>query len=387
MYVCIIFKKKNNMSVTIKELNFKQLDKFISFQWKIYADDPNWVPPLRIERKEFLDPGKNPVFGHLDIAFYMAFDGKGEEVGRIAAIVNKNHNTFHEDKVGFFGLFECIHDQKTAAALFDQAFQFLKNKGCDTMRGPVNLSTNDDCGLLVEGLNEPAQIMMTYNPEYYIQLFENYGFVKSKDLLAYKIDVPDTPPERLKRGAELIQKRGGFTIRTINVKDFKNEVKRIKAIYNSAWERNWGFIPMTDAEFDHLGTQMKQILDPDFLFIAEHNGVPVGFSLTIPNINEALITIRDGKLLPFGLIKLLWHTRPGKLQSVRVITLGITPEHRNSGMDTIFYYRSFEAAIRKKIKWAEMSWILEDNIPMNRPLINMGAHVYKRYRIYDKKIA
>lgn len=373
------------MSVEIKRIPQSDLNDFIKFEWNVYQNDSNWVPHLLIERKEFLDPKKNPFFEHSDVAFFLAYKNKGI-AGRIAAVVNHAHNTFHEDKVGFFGLFDCLNDQEVADALIAEAKAFVMSKGMTSIRGPVNLSTNDECGLLVEGLNQPPQIMMTYNPEYYITLIENCGFVKAKDLFAYYVDVPAEVPERLRRGVDIIMKRNEFTIRKINIKDFKNEVQRIKKIYNAAWERNWGFIPMTDKEFDHLGVQMKQILDPDFLFIAEHKGEPIGFSLTIPNINEALIKISDGRLLPFGLIKLLWHTRKGQMKSVRVITLGVTPQHRNSGIDIVFYYKAFEEAIRKKLTWAEMSWILEDNIPMNRALERMGATVYKTYRLYEMPV-
>jgi hypothetical protein len=373
------------MSIDVKRITQSEINTFIRFEWDVNSRDPNWVPHLLMERKEFLDPNKNPFFEHTDVAYFMAYENE-KAVGRIAAVVNHAHNTFHQDKVGFFGLFECFNNQEAANVLIAEAKKFVASKGMTSLRGPVNLSTNDECGLLVEGLNQPAQIMMTYNPDYYIALLERCGLKKAKDLLAYYVEVPAESPERLRRGVELIMKRNEFNIRTVNIKDFKNEVARIKKIYNAAWERNWGFVPMTDKEFDHLGVQMKQILDPNFLFIAEHKGEPIGFSLTIPNINEALIKIRDGRLLPFGLPKLLWHTRKGQIKSVRVITLGVTKEHRNSGIDIVFYYKSFEEAIRQKIKWAEMSWILEDNIPMNRALERMGATVYKTYRLYEMPV-
>ena len=369
----------------IRQITKSDLNDFIKFEWEVYKDDPKWVPHLLIERREFLDTKKNPFFEHSDVAYFLAYKDS-RIVGRIAAVINRAHNSFHEDRVGFFGLFDCFNDQGIADALLAKAKSYVASKGMTSLRGPVNLSTNDECGLLVDGLNKPAQIMMTYNPPYYITLLEKNGFQKAKDLLAYYVDVPSEVPERLRRGVDIIMKRNEFTIRTVKIKDFKNEVQRIKKIYNAAWERNWGFIPMTDKEFDHLGVQMKQILDPKFLFIAEHKGEPIGFSLTIPNINEGLIKIRDGRLLPFGLIKLLWHTRKGKLKSVRVITLGVTPEHRNSGIDIVFYYKSFEEAIRQTLTWAEMSWILEDNIPMNRALERMGATVYKTYRLYEMPV-
>ncbi len=373
------------MSVDVRRLSSSDLKRFIQLEWDVYRDDPHWVPHLRMERREFLNPRKNPFFEHATVAFFMAYR-EGRPVGRIAAIVNHLHNSFHEDKTGFFGLFECKKDPEAAKALFEEAGKFLRDSGMTVMRGPVNVSTNDECGLVVEGLNTPPVIMMTYNPPYYQTLIESAGFAKAKDLLAYRLEVPTAAPERLRRGVELILKRNDFTVRTFNRKDFDNEVRRVKAVYNAAWEKNWGFVPMTDAEFDHMGVQMKQILDPDFLFIAEYRGEPIGFSLTIPNINEALIRLRSGRLLPFGLFKLLWNTRKGQIKSLRVITLGITKEHRNSGVDVVFYYRTFEEAIRKGYEWAELSWILEDNTAMNRPLERMGAHVYKRYRLYDRPL-
>lgn len=373
------------MAVEVKLLSRDDRKAFIRFPWTVYKDDPKWVPHLLIERSEFLDPSKNPFFDHAEVAYFGAYKD-GVMIGRIAAIVNHAHNQFHQDHVGFFGLFECKNDLEAAHALFSATADFLKSKGMTTMRGPMNVSTNDECGLLIDGFDEPAVVMMTYNPTYYIDLLENTGFVKSKDLWAHKIDHPTAIPERLKRGIDLILKRNEFTIRTINMKDFNGEVRKIRDIYNSAWEKNWGFVPMTDAEFDHLGKQMKQILDPEFLFIAEHKGRPVGFSLTIPNINDALIHIKNGRLLPFGIFKLLWHTRKSAVKSLRVLTLGITKEHRSSGMDVVFYYKTYEAAVKRGIQWAEMSWILEDNTPMNRALERMGAKVYKKYRIYDKPI-
>ncbi len=374
------------MSITVRQLNQKEIGEFIKFEWQIYSDDAHWVPHLLMERKEFLDPHKNPFFDHADVAYFMAYRN-GQAVGRIAGIVNELHNKFHQDQTGFFGLFECRNDPDAAAALIGEAEKFVRQRGMTVLRGPVNFSTNDECGLLVEGFDRPPMIMMTYNPTYYIALFEQNGLVKCKDLIAYRLETPPSIPERLQRAVDLILKRNSFTVRTFNMKDFTNEVQRVKKIYNAAWEKNWGFIPMTDAEFDHMGKQMKQILDPDFLFIAEHRGEPIGFSLAIPNINEALIKIRDGRLLPFGLFKLLWNTRKGKIRTVRVITLGVVPQHRHSGLDTVFYHKTFEMGIRKGVQWGELSWILEDNAAMNRPLERMGATVYKRYRIYEKAVS
>lgn len=376
---------RSGLSVDIRPLPPDRLDSFIKFEWDVYRNDPVWVPHLLMERKEFLSPKKNPFFEHADVGFFMAYRG-GQPVGRIAAIVNRLHNEFHEDTTGFFGLFECLNDPEAARSLLKTAADFVRERHMTTLQGPFSFSTNDECGLLIDNFGQPPQIMMTYNPSYYVQLMEENGFSKVKDLLAFRMDVPEAIPERLQRGVELIMKRNEFTVRTLNMKRFDEELERIKKIYNAAWEKNWGFVPMTDAEFDFLAKQLKQIVDPDLLFIAEHKGEPVGFSLCLPNINEVLGRIRDGRLLPFGLFKLLWYMRPGKIRSLRVLTLGIVKEHRNSGIDVVFYHKCFENGMRKGYLWGEMSWILEDNTAMNRALERMGAIAYKRYRIYQTSV-
>jgi hypothetical protein len=368
--------------VQVTQVDSGQLSEFIRFPWVVYREDPNWVPHLIVERKEFLSPRKNPFFRHADVAFFLC-RRDGRIVGRIAAIINHLHNRFHEEKTGFFGLFECLNDADAASALFNTVARYLKERGMIVMRGPANMSSNDEWGLLVEGFDQPPQIMMTYNPRYYIDLVEANGFTKAKDLLAYEMGVPRTIPERLTRGVNLILKRNEFTIRKLNMKRFNEEVQAVKRVYNAAWEKNWGFVPMTDEEFDYLGKQMKPVVDPDLMFFAEHKGEPVGFCLSVPNIHEALIKVRDGRLFPTGLFKILWNTRKGKMKSLRVITLGVTREHRNSGIDAVFYYHCFVEGMRKGYRWGELSWILEDNTAMNRAIENLGGRVYKRYRIYD----
>lgn len=370
------------MGLEIRPVSHDRLGPFIAFEWEVYRHDPLWVPHLRVERREFLSPRKNPFFQHADVGFFMAYRD-GRPVGRIASIVNHLYNEFHGDPSGFFGLFECFNDAEAASGLLDEARRYARDRGLARLLGPFNFSTNDECGLLVEGFDSSPQIMMTYNPAYYIDLIERNGFVKAKDLIAFRMDVPKTIPERLERGVSLIMRRNEFTVRTLNMKNFQKEVERIKHVYNSAWERNWGFVPMTDAEFDFLAKQLKQIVDPDLLFMAEHRGEPVGFALCLPNINEALIRIRNGRLLPFGLFKLLWYMRPGKVRSLRVLTLGIVKEHRNSGIDAVFYHKCFEHGMRKGYLWGEMSWTLEDNTAINRALERLGAHRYKTYRIYE----
>jgi len=361
------------------------LKRFIKFPWSIYRKDPNWVPPLLLERKEFLNRGKNPFFKHADVVLFLA-EKNGQVVGRIAGIVNHNHIKEHNEKVGFFGLFECVNDQEVAKALLDSVRAWLKSKGMEIMRGPANFSSNEEWGFLLEGFDSPPVIMMTYNPPYYLEQVESYGMTKAKDLYAYFIDETLPTPPRVVRMAENIRKKEGITIRDLNLKQFSREVLEIKHIYNSAWSKNWGFIPMTDEEFDHLAKDLKQIVDPHMVFIAEVNGKPAGFSLALPDFNQVLARM-NGRLFPFGIFKLLWHTKvKNKINGVRIITMGVLPEYQKRGIDTVFYVETYNVGVKRGYRWAEMSWILEDNVLMNRMLELLGAKLYKKYRIYEIEI-
>ena len=375
-----------NNKLTVKSVASKRdLLEFIKFPWQIYKDDPYWVPPLLVERKEFLDKSKNPFFRHADVVFYSA-KRNGKMVGRIAGIVNYNHIQTHQEKTGFFGFFECVKDYEIAKALLDSVREWLKSKGMEIMRGPANFSSNEEWGFLMEGFDSPPVIMMPYNPPYYLEFMESYGMVKAKDLYAYYIDKNRLPPERVIRMAELIKKRENVTIRTINMKDFRGEVGRIKQIYNLAWSKNWGFVPMTDEEFDHLAKNLKQVIDPHLVFIAEVNGKPAGFALALPNINQALIKL-NGRLFPWGILKLLWHTKiKNKIDGARIITMGVVHEFQKRGIDTVFYVESFDVGIKRGYTWAELSWVLEDNVLMNRVLDLLGATLYKKYRLYETPI-
>ncbi|MBL7075400.1 N-acetyltransferase [candidate division KSB1 bacterium] len=369
------------MSINIVSVKSKKdLNQFIKFPWLIYKGDPNWVPPLISEIKNLLNPKKHPFHEHAEVELFLA-KRDGGVVGRIAAIINDNHIKEHNEKAGFFGFFECINDYQVAEKLFDTVRDWLKERGMEIMRGPMNFSVNEECGLLVNGFDSPPVVMMTYNPRYYLELIDRYRFVKARNLYAYYMD-DKAFPERFGKVIEAIKKRTGVSVRKIKMKDFDNEVKRVKLIYNAAWSQNWGAIPMTDNEFDKLAKDMKMILDPDLALIAEIGGKPVGFSLTIPNVNEALIKL-NGRLFPLGIFKLLWHFYVKKFHSTRTIIMGVIEEHRHKGIDSIFYYQTFKDGTAKGYWWGEMSWILEDNLPMVRALEKMGARIYKTYRIYD----
>lgn len=356
------------------------LMKFIKFPWKIYSNDPYWVPPLIMDRKKLLDTSKNPFFKHAEIQLFLA-KKNNEIVGRIAAIKNDLHNLHHNDKVGFFGFFECMNDQQTANLLFDSAKQWLEEKGMNAMRGPANPSSNDEYGMLIEGFNDSPRILMTYNPKYYINLCENYGFVKAKDLNAFKLETDKVlSSEKLKRVADIAQQRSGLKIYQIDMKKFYSELDKVKYVYNKAWAPNWGFVPMTEEEIDAMAKDFKAIIEPSLLLFGEIDGKLVGFALVVFDYNF-IFKKMNGRLFPFGIIKLL--TQKKKIPWARIITLGIIPEYQKRGLDAVFYYEIVTRAAKLNIFLGEASWVLEDNDMMNRGLEVMNAHAYKKYRIYE----
>lgn len=372
-------------SIEIKIVQSKKdLMNFIKMPWDIYKDDPQWVPPLIMDRKKLLDKNKNPFFQHSEMELFLAYKD-GKIVGRIAAITNENHNKFHEDNIGFFGFFESVNDFEVAQKLFEATENWIKEKGKNGLMGPMNPSTNDEAGLLVEGFDSPPFALMCHNPRYYMNLIEKVGYAKAKDLWAWYID-SDTAnlniSEKMYRVADKTSEKYGLTIRNINFKNMEEETKILREVYNNAWSKNWGFVPMTDDEFNHLAADMKQVADEDFVFIVEKDGKPVGFSLTLPNINEVLIKIKNGKLFPTGLFKLLFGMK--KIKTVRVITLGIVKEYQFAGFSSVMIMKTIRTALDKGMKGGEMSWILEDNQAMNSPIESLGSKKHKIYRIYHK---
>ena len=366
----------------------RDLRKFIDLPYRLHQRDPVWVPPLRLDVETLLSRKKNPFFEHAD-AQYLLAEREHEVVGRIAAIDNRLHNETHQDKVGFFGFFECGYDQAVADALFASATDWLRARGHDTVRGPASFSTNDECGLLVDGFDTPPTLMMPHNPPYYPRLVEAAGFKKAKDLLVYRggyeaFYIP--VPERLARGTELIQKRQGITIRPLNMADFKGEVERIKALYNRAWEKNWGFLPMTDREIDHLAEQFKPVVLPDLVPFAEKDGQVIGFGIVMPDLNDVFRRHRSGRLTPALLVDLLWSLKMKRIRRARIMLLGIVPEWRGKGIDAMLYHWIWTVSAKHKIYWGEAGWILEDNPAMNAGLRKMEFSVYKTYRMYDRPV-
>jgi GNAT superfamily N-acetyltransferase len=342
---------------------------------------------LRRDVELLLSRRKNPFFEHAEAEYFLA-ERDGEVVGRIAAISNRLHNETHDDRVGFFGFFETVDDQAVADALLEAAATWCRSKGHDLLRGPASFSVNDECGLLVDGFETPPTLMMPHNPRYYVTLLERAGFVKAKDLLVYEGGREDRyvpVPERLARGTELIRQRMGITIRPLDMKNFEGEVERIKELYNAAWEKNWGFVPMTEHEIDHLAEQFKPVVIPELVPIAEKDGKVIGFGITLPDLNVVFRRNRSGRMFPV-ILKLLWALKTRKIRRARILLLGVLPEYRGKGVDAMLYHWIWTKSGEREIYWGEAGWILEDNPAMNAGLEKMTFKVYKTYRLYDRPI-
>ncbi len=375
----------NIMSITVRAIDIGRRShrrRFINLDRRIYEGDPYWVTPLRSDMHTLLNPRKHPFHEHAEVAAFIA-ERDGVPVGRITAHINHRHNERWKDGAGFFGFFESEEDQDTANALFRQAQQFLKERGCTTIRGPFSWSPNEEIGLLVEGFDSSPAVMMPYNTSYYPGLVEGAGFTKRKDLLAYEIRNAADIPDRLARGVQLIKKRHNVTVRSLDMKRFDEEVELAKWVYNEAWEDNWGAIPMTDAEFDHLAKELKLIADPAIVLFAYVGDELAGFSLAVPDANQA-IRRANGRLLPFGALKMMRELR--KINYVRVLALGVLEPYRNYGIDIAMYYQTFKNGFEKGYHSGEFSWVLEDNYAMRNALEKFGAGWSKTYRIYEREL-
>ena len=358
--------------------------RFIDFIYAHYRGYQHWVAPLRLERRKLIDTRKNPFYRHAERELYLA-ERAGRVVGRIAAIVNHGHNRHHRDRVGFFGFFESVDDQAVASALLDAARGWLRARGMEAMRGPANPSVNDEYGLLVEGFGMPPAVMMPYNPPYYAALLEGCGLRKAKDLYAFRGVTQETLDQpKIQRANEVFRKRSGLTCRSLVMKDFPAEIERIKGVYNRAWEDNWGAVPMTDEEFDALAKDLRLIVRPELVVLAETAGGEVaGFGLALPDINMALTENRNG-----GLLRGLWHllTRRSRIDRIRILVLGVLPEYRRTGAAGVLFYELANHTRELGYSRAEASWILEDNLMMIRAAEAMQGVRDKTYRIYEQAI-
>jgi GNAT superfamily N-acetyltransferase len=377
----------NASPIEILPLTLRPADvsRFLEVSYGIYKDDPHWVAPLLMDlKKVFTD--KNPLFSHAEMALWVA-RRDGRDVGRIAGVLDQEHNRVQKDCAAFWGYFECIDDREVANRLFDEVSAWARAKGMKRILGPMNPTTNDECGLLIDGFDSPPVFMMTYNPRYYVGLVEGAGFRKSKDLLAYAATVDDAPAQRLDRLAATVKKRHP-EVRYVPVraKSLVKDLGKIKEVYNAAWEDNWGFVPMTDAEIDFMAERLKPLLLEGLVWVAETDEKPIGFLLALGDFNEALKPLRGRLLTPklLGFIPyLLGWKRP---KWMRVVTLGVTAEYRNRGIESVMLSEGTKAARRFGFRHVESSWILENNAPMRKVMDAFNARVYKTYRLYDRDV-
>lgn len=365
----------------------KELHRFFDVADGIYGSDPLWVAPLRDDvAKVFSD--RNPFFEHGAMQLFIARRG-ARDVGRIAAILDDSHNAFHSEKTAFFGYFESENDPAVANALFEAASGWARQRGMNLLRGPANPTLNDEAGLLVDGFDSSPVLMMTYNPRYYAALIEGAGFRKAKDLLAYWFEVKADPLARLTKLARRVAAREtDVVVRKISKKSLASDLPKIREVYNEAWEKNWGFVPMTAAEMEFMAKRLKPLIDKDFLFLAEARRPdgsfePIAFMLTLPDYNVAMKPLH-GFLLPFGWLKFLLNIK--KIRTIRVLTLGIKLSWRMRGIQSVMFEKGLQAALARGITGCEMSWLLEDNDAVIRAADLWGGRLYKTYRMYDRAI-
>jgi GNAT superfamily N-acetyltransferase len=373
------------MAVEIRPVRSRQdLIRFIKLPFRLYKDQPNWVPPLVYERKRHLDRNRNPFFQHAEAEYFLAWRN-GTPVGRISAHVDHRLNEFQQNDWGLFGFFECEDDQEAAGALVKAAEDWNRERGRDRLVGPFDFSTNHECGLLVDGYDLKPQILEFWHHPYYQGLLENAGLAKAMDLYKWHLDVSDREKilPVIFELAEKVESEHGVVVRNMRKKDFEAEVRRFMDVYNAAWENNWGFVPLTDEELRDYAKQLRPLLDERWAWIAEKDGQTVGAALTLLDWNEVLIGM-GGRLFPTGWIKFL--RGRDKIRHVRVFALGVKPEYQHTGVAARFYVEHFDQAERGVVRSGEMGWILEANTAMNRGMEAMGGEIVKRYRIYDKAL-
>ncbi|MCX5776707.1 MAG: hypothetical protein NTX32_03650 [Candidatus Firestonebacteria bacterium] len=372
------------MAVLIKAAeSAPEMKEFIDLPWFIYKDNPYWIPNLKSEYRKMLDVNHYPFWQHAKRKLFLAYKDN-KLAGRIAAITDDMHNKIHEEKAGFFGYFECINDSEVSKALFDAAKNWLQQQGASYMRGPASPSSNDEYGFLLEGFKFEPAIMMPYNPKYYLKLAEDYGMKKAKDLYALLKSKYTGVPERIEKMMLRAKKNSIFKLRSFDLKHKERDIQIIKDVYNQAWEKNWGFVPMTEAEMDYAAKGMLQFMDPNVVIIAEtkEGNKPAGIAITLPNLNEVLKHM-NGNDGPVGIAKFLWY-KP-RIKGCRSLIGGCLKEYRKTGLIAEIFY---ETAVRAngRYEWCEMSWNLEDNEQINKFDTDIGGFLYKKYRLYQVEI-
>ncbi len=361
----------------------KEKKEFIKFPYSHYSDDAYWVPPLLMEQKKLLDTEKNPFYKDAEIALFLA-NHQDEPAGRIAAIIDHRYNKHHNSKTGFFGFFECIDRQSTANLLFKVAEDWLRDRGMQNVLGPSNPGMMDEIGVLVDGFDKYPAILMPYSKKYYDELIKGTGFKKEIDLLTFDVNQKNVNRERINRAMDIVKKRiPGIKIRKIRLKKIQEEIKIVEKIYNAAWNKNWGFIPLSEAEFEYLAKDLKTILDDNFAHIAEIDGEPVGFSIALPDYNQ-IFKDMNGRLFPFGIFKILLKRK--KINKIRTALMGVLPEHQGKGIDALLHRETIEYGLENNYYSSEIGWILENNTEMKRVAEKIGGEQDKTYRMYSKKL-
>ncbi len=360
----------------------RELDAFIKLPWRLYRNEPNWVPPLLMDLRKRLDRERNPFFDHAVAEYFLAYRD-GRPVGRVTAQIDRNLNQFQDNDWGLFGFFECEDDSEAAAALLAAAQAWLRERGCGRMVGPMDFTTNDECGVLIEGHERAPIILTPWSHRYYPALLEGAGLAKAMDALMWELRIEgrENVHPAIWEMADKATSEHGITVRPMRKRDLEAEISRFLEVYNAAWERNWGFVPLTEEEARHSAKDLKPVLDENWAMIAEKDGETVGAALTLPDYNQVLAHL-DGRLLPFGWLKALYWRR--KVDRVRVFALGVKPEYQHTGVAARMYQMHFDAAERTPQKHGETGWILENNDTMNRAVEGMGATVVRRYRFYER---
>ena len=360
---------------------------FIQFPFDLYTGHPYWVPPLRLDTATLVNPKKNAFFAHGNMQLFLARNGKGKVVGRIAAIKNGMHLKKYNDGVGFFGFFETIDDEVVSSALLNSAADWLRGQGLVTMRGPANPSLNDVAGLLVDGFGKQPSILMPFNLAYYEKLLVTYGFQRCMTMWAYYAHTKTARMDKLERGSGLIMKKWpSLSVRLLDMKKFEKEARLILDMYNDAWSENWGHVSMTEAEFLQMAKEMKQILDPRLAVIIEDDGKPVAFAVSLPDLNYAFKTLKSGRLLPFGILKLLFLATSGVIREIRMPLMGVRKSHHGKGLDAMLVWETHKNAVKMGVLGCEMSWVLDSNLRLIHSLDTMGGVKDKEYALLERAI-
>lgn len=372
--------KTNGVSIVTSKKERKQ---FLDFPYRHYKDDEHWIAPLKIEQKKLIDTDNNPFYNNADIALFLA-EQNGQPCGRIAAIEDRRYNEYHNSRTGFFGFFESIDDPSVAKLLFKVVEDWLIDRGMNEILGPASPSMMDEIGILVEGFDYDPSLLMPYSKPYYDSLIKTAGFEKEMDLYSFRVNQDVVSKDRMDRAAKILKERyPKLTLRQVDMDRIEEEVEIVRDIFNRAWAENWGFIPLTSEELAAVAKDFKLILDPDLAHIAEMDGEPIGFSVSLPDLNQALKHM-NGRLLPFGIFKLLWYRR--KINRVRTALMGVIPEYRGKGIDALLHRRTILNGRKKGIYSSEMGWVLESNTNMIRVAERLGGHREKTFRMYKKPL-